>query len=296
MAGEITTFKQAKQRLIQLIGSTVREYSYDPLKGYQGVRDPLAVGLGIDLEERKSDFDYGGYLPADPPLRPKPKIFIDPTDTDHDHLNFTYFHEISHHLLRSDGDLYSFLSDLAVQNRDFDKLVDNFADIGSAEFLIPCDRIFSILHDKGFSVRLVPELDAIFPASKPAIVIQLAQCTSHKCFVVICKYGLPPRSVSQTINHSLGSDPYPHLFVEYSSQSPSQDRYGIARYTSIPEDHLISSVYQCQGYAKGIDRIPLRSGKVWTTECEALFLKGKVYAAFNLSSVPVATPSQLQLL
>ncbi|MDD5368531.1 MAG: hypothetical protein PHQ40_05565 [Anaerolineaceae bacterium] len=295
MEGKITTFKQAKQRLIELIGSTKSELSYDASKGYQGVNDPLAVGLGIDIEERKSDFDYGGYLPAEPPLRPKPKIYIDPTDSDQDHINFTYFHEISHHLIRLDGDLYSFLSDLAVQNKDFDKLVDGFADIGSAEFLIPRDRIFSILHEKGFSVRLIPDLDVMFPASKPAIMIQLAQCTSHKCFVAICKYGLPPRSKSKSINQLLESVNRPHLFVEYWSESPSQDRYGIARYTSIAGDHLILNAYQCQGYIKGVDRIPLRSGKVWMTECEALYFKGKVYATFNLSPVPVATPDQLQL-
>jgi len=188
----VNSFRQAKRRLINLVNLTKDKYKYNSGDGYSGIDDPLAKSLGIKVEEHPLQFDYGAYIPAEPPRRPNPIILLDPSSADPEHLNFSYFHEISHHLIRNDGELYGFLNDLTYRNEDFDNLIDRFANIGAAEFLIPSEDMFSELRTRSFSIQLLPELDQKFPASKPAIAIQLAQCAPHRCFVLVCQFGLLP--------------------------------------------------------------------------------------------------------
>jgi Zn-dependent peptidase ImmA (M78 family) len=218
---------------------------------------------------------------------------LDPTAGDVEHLNFSYYHEISHHLIRNDNILYGFLNDLAGRNEDFDALVERFANIGAAEFLIPLDEIYHFLSVNGFSIKLLPELDLQYPASKLAIAIQMAQCSSHRCFVVVCKYGpFLKKDSEQEGLISKQSKSKSRLYIQYSSSSPSQDKYSIAKNTLVPDNHILNSVFQKQGYLKGMDDIPFKSGTKWKVDCEALFYKGKVYGVFNISQP--AIPFTLQ--
>jgi Zn-dependent peptidase ImmA (M78 family) len=292
----VNSFREAKQRLVDLVKFTKTEYRYNASSGYQGINDKLAKRLGIIVEEHKMNFDFGLYIPADTSTRPNPVIWLDPTAGDNERLNFSYYHEISHHLIRTDNDLYSFLSDLASQNEDFDSLVDRFANIGAAEFLIPSEEIYTIQQERGFTIQLLPDLDYRYPASKPAIAIQLAQCASHKCFIVVCQFGLLPnqnREQERLLNEVINSKP--KLFVQYASSSPSQDRYSIGKHALIPENHILYRAFQNQGYLKGNDLIPFKNGTKWAEACEALFYKGKVYGAFNLSSPAIPTNLQPRL-
>jgi len=76
----------------------------------------------------------------------------------------------------------------------------------------------------------------------------------------------------------------PQLFVQYSTKSPSQDKYTIAKFTTIPADHLLYKVYETRQSSKGKDRIPFWSGTDWFVDCDAIYLKGRVYAAFNVTA------------
>jgi hypothetical protein len=290
----VSSFRQAKQRLIDLIKLTKEEHGYDSSGGYQGIDDPLAKSLGIEVEEHYMPFDLGTYIAANPPLRPKPVIWLDPTSADQERLNFSYYHEISHHLIRSDNDLYGFLSDLVDRNDEFDNLVDRFANIGAAEFLIPSEDIIALHNTRGFSIQLLPELDERYPASKPAIAIQMAQCASHRCFVTVCQFGLlQNKNQEQESFVRMGNDLEPKLYVQYSSNSPSQEKYSIGKYSVISENHLFYRAYKTQGYVKGSDYIPFKNGrKNWIVGCEALFYKGKVYGAFNVKEPKTPNPNQ----
>ncbi len=292
----VNSFRDAKQRLVEQVEKIKAQCDgLNPLS-YQGVNDSFAKILGIIVEEKKLDFDYGGYIPANPPSRPEPLIWIDPDVADSEHRNFTYFHEITHHIIREDNELYSFLNEIADRNEDLTALEDRFANIGAAEFLIPSSSITTVLSEKGFSISLLPDLDKLFPASKPAIAIQLAQCASHKCFVVVCEYGIPPKSHSSqaALLPNLPTQ-IPQLFIRYSSNSPSQDKYTIATFTTIPVDHLLSKVFETHQYFKGKDRIPFRSGTKWFVDCEAIYFKGRVYATFNVTQPPPSSSLQPSL-
>ena len=287
------SFRDAKQRLVEQVGKIKAQCNGVNPPSYQGVNDSFAKILGIKVEEKKLDFDYGGYIPANPPSRPEPIIWIDPDVADYEHRNFTYFHEITHHIIREDNELYSFLNAIADRNEDMTALDDRFANIGAAEFLIPACLVSPVISEKGFSISLLPDLDLQFPASKPAIAIQLAQCASHKCFVIVCEYGVPstPQSSQVALLPQLPNH-IPQLFVRYSSKSPSQDKYTIAKFTTIPVDHLLYKAFETHQNSKGKDRIPFRSGAKWFVDCEAIYYKGRVYAAFNVTQP--SSPSTLQ--
>lgn len=292
----VNSFRDAKYRLVEQIRTIKAQCNGLNPPSYQGVNDSYAEYLGIKVEEKKLDFDYGGYIPANPPSRHQPIIWIDPDGADSEHQNFTYFHEITHHIIREDNDLYSFLNQIADRNEDLSALEDRFANIGAAELIIPSDFISTVISEKGFSISLLPELDHQFPASKPAIAIQLAQCSSHKCFVVVCNYGIRLNSqVPQAALLPHQPNQLPHLFVQYSTKSPSQEKYTIAKFTTIPVNHLLYKVFETRQSSKGKDRIPFRSGTEWLVDCDAIYFKGRVYAAFNVTQPPPSSTLQPSL-
>jgi hypothetical protein len=286
---QIHTEQQARRRILELVWHTKAELRIQSPPCYTGVNDPIAIHLGIVVREGDLPFDEGQYIPADPPV-----IVLDPRVGDLDRLNFTYFHEISHHLIRHDGALYSFLHEYVPNDKDFRVILNHYCNIGSAEFLIPSEDVHKVIAERGFSITLVEYLEPQYPASKPAIAIQLAQCASHKCFVVICEYGWVPQRATQQIHmDGISQARRPQLYVLYSSSSPPVAKYTTARFVPIPKDHVITASYESQQLVNGRARIPFRSGTRWECECEAFFYKGKVYAAFNAS--PPTPPNQPRL-
>lgn len=292
----VNSFRDVRQRLIDKIQTLKSECNGVNPPRYEGVDDPFARYLNIGIEEKKLDFDFGGYIPANPPARPKPIIWIDPDAADIEHQNFTYFHEVTHHIIREDNEIYSFLNQIADRNEDLSALEDRFANIGAAEFIIPSNLISGVLSERGFSISLISELDKQFPASKPAIAIQLAQCSSHKCFIVVCSYGIRPVShlPQEALLPNLPNQP-PQLFVQFSTKSPSQEKYSIAKFTAIPPDHLLYKVFETRTASKGRERIPFRSGTEWLVDCEAIYFRGRVYASFNITQPPPSASLQPSL-
>lgn len=277
----IITEKDAKQRMRELVQKVKCDMELDQPPQYCGVDDPVANHLDIKVKEQVVSFGDGGmYLPN----RTPPEIAIDRTAGNQERLNFTFFHEVSHHLIREDGELYGFLHDHSP--RDLQPILEKYCNIGAAEFLVPENDIRQIITERGFSVELIRELDDVFPASKPAIAIQLAQCASHSCVVVVCEYGIIPRRNRGQIGFEGVSRPsQPQLFVRYSSGSPTY-KYNTGRFIPISKEHLIMTAYQEQSLVKGRGNIPVHSGREWLNDCEAMFYKGNVYAVFNITAPP----------
>jgi len=88
----------------------------------------------------------------------------------------------------------------------------------------------------------------------------------------------------------------PKLYVQYASNSPSQDKYSIGKYSLIPEGHLLFTAYKQQKFLTGRDYIPFKNlNKNWIVNCEALYYKGKVYGAFNITLPPPVSTLQPSL-
>lgn len=288
----IETEAQAQKRLRDLITQVKRELNLDHHPHYSGIDDPIAKHLGLEVREVALDFDEGQYIPD------RRLIVLDPRVSDSDRLNFTFFHEVSHHLIREDAFLYSFLNEYAQGDQELKRVVETYCNFGAAEFMIPIQDLRHFLTNHGFSIAHIEQLEEIYPASKIAIAIQMAHCATHQCYIVVCEYGLPPRrKEAQAPSNLLFENPQdsPGLYVCYTAQSPSITKYSIARHTRIPKEHIIAIAYQQRTYIKGRDAIPFRSQTRWEVDCEACFLKGKVFAVFNVSPPLLHSSQQLGL-
>ena len=286
----IHTEQEARQRVRALVQRTKAGLDLQEAPRYVGVEDPIADYLGIIVKEEPLPLgDEGQYIPYDPPV-----IVIAPRVSDPDRLNFTFFHEISHHLICQDDELYSFIHEYASANdKHFDTALERYCNVGAAEFLIPAGEVRKVIAARGFSIRLVEDLESAYPASKPAIAIQLAQCATHECFVVVCEWGQMPRQQIPQASFLSAVNSRPRLYVLYASSSPST-RYPIGRFVPVPSDHVIALAYRGQNAVKDVAPILFRSGnRGWKCECEAFYYKGKVYAAFNAS--PPVSPKQMCL-
>lgn len=277
----IITEGDAQQRMRELVRKVKADMDMDYLPQYQGIDDPVANHLGIKVKEQLVFYGNGGmYLPDER----SPKIAIDRAAGNQERLNFTFYHEISHHLIREDGELYGFLHDLSPQ--DLQPILEQYCNIGAAEFLVPEDDVRQVISRQGFAIELIRELDEVFPASKPAIAIQLAQCAIHSCVVVVCEFGIiPQRKQKQNLIEGFVKPTLPQLFVRYSSGSPTYP-YNTGRFIPVSKEHIIMTAYQQQSLLKGRGNIPVHSGKAWPNDCEALFYKGNVYAVFNIEAPP----------
>lgn len=274
----IITERDAQERLRSLVQQCKTRLGVDRMPSYEGTNHPLAQLLNIEIREERGVPHGGWYVPGELPY-----IAIDPCAAYPERLNFTFYHEITHHLLRTDGELYGFLDDHS--STEFDSVREDYCNLGAAEFLIPHADVRAIFHDKGFSMSLLEDFDIVYPASRAAIAIQMAQCSPHECIIAVCE---PNHFVNQDQGEPLidvEATVQPTLSVSYSSSSPSC-KYRCGRGVAIPKHHLISNAYAERKSLRGRADIPFRSGKQWPVDCEALYYKGKVYAAFNITSPP----------
>lgn len=199
-------------------------------------------------------------------------------------MEFTIFHEITHHLLDDDGEIIEYFTQhLRNNDEEYKMAIERCCNLGAAEFLMPGARVRGIIDERGFSVDLVQYIADHCGTSIIAAAIQLASCAPIDCYVVLCAYGPVPRwSPSQTA-----------LFVEYASAS-TQTKYPLARFTPIPSDHVLFQAWRDQVAAVGRSYVPFRSGKRQPCDCEARLIGERVVGLLALER-PVPS-NQLSLM
>lgn len=229
--------------------------------------------------------DGEGFYTEGPP----PTILIDPQQSSEERRNFTFYHEVTHHMIRQNDALYEFITEHAYHN--FEQTLEHYCNVGAAEFLIPLETIKNEIKTEGFSVKLIQKLGNQHSASKPAIAIQLAQAANHKCIILVCKFGnIPTKNPCQkTMNYSQSQD---CLYIQYASSSPTC-KYSCARYVVVPKIHLIYGVYKDGQYCYGQDVTLFKSGNNFRVYCEAFKLHNSVFAELRFSD-PVSA-NQLSL-
>ena len=208
---------------------------------------------------------------------------------------FTLYHEICHGLLRRDEWLWSVLHDQFRSNRDFDIIKERLCSIGAAEFLLPRESIADLFASEPISVAHIDRLANQSSASKLASAIQLADCATHQCIMVVAaRMFIPPTGQSQLLEHE---DPgKTHLVVEYSMPS-RPTKYRVGRYARIPCRSLIASAESALSgtLVTGRDFVPFRSGTPWEVNAEAVRLGSRVYALFHLEPPIPTDDGQLSL-
>jgi Zn-dependent peptidase ImmA (M78 family) len=244
--------------------------------------------FGIQICDDKLPLDKdGAYIARDP------RIIINSRVSSDERRQFTVYHELSHHLIREDDELYSYLHDAYVDTNDFERAIELVCNIGAAEFILPRDKVRELIGDQGFSLDLVTKICQQELVSGPAVLIQLVQNAPNQCYGVVCDYGIPPFSLNVNQKNFIPNQQTTTLYILYAIWSPAI-KYSIARFTLIPKDHLLMQASLEESLIKGKDKIPFRSGTDWQVPAEVMCFRGKVYGLFNVSPPP--DPQQLRLL
>lgn len=229
-----------------------------------------------------------GDLPIDKDgayIEQEAKIIINKLVTSEERRQFTLCHEVVHYLIRLDDNLYSYLHDAYPKTTDFERTVELICNIGAAEMILPKEIVRSLIGQKGFSLNLLLDLCQLDLVSGPAAFIQMVQYAPNQCYGVICERGILPIPENLDQNTFVHQTPTSALYVLYAVWSPSA-QYSIARFTRIPNDHILFRILANQVVIKGKDRIPFRSRSNWQVPCEILFFRNNVYGLFHATPPP----------
>jgi Zn-dependent peptidase ImmA (M78 family) len=240
---------------------------------------PIAHSLGLSVTEKNLDTRQDGFLA-------EKIIVINRNIRFPERNNFTFFHEISHHLLEQDDDIISFMMEYhAGKDREYSQYIEKLCNIGAAQFLAPLDQVREFIQQRNYSITLIKELDIAFPASKPALLFQLAQATPHKCTLVIVEKGFDntkPNNPNQLLNEIPCSAP--SYYTLYATTSPS-NKYWPGRFVPLPKHHILVNAFESNALLKGEDFIPYQNGNQdHRCYCEGILIGSKVYGLFNLES------------
>ena len=266
----------------------------DVVRGHSSMQRPnfnkICSDLGLDVKEVELSTEIDGLLVGR-------TILINSQIQNEDRKQFTRFHEVMHHLFNEDKELGSILRRATFNQQDeHDRQLERLCNIGAAEFLMPSAEFTKFYRENEFSVRLILVASRHFGSSAVATTIQLAQVAPNSCITAICEYGVIPNSLPPPQNYLLDRKyltPKPTLHVVYSASSPTT-KYRLARYTKIPNHHLIHQAFSRTQALDGESYVPFRSGKKMYCYCEAWPNRDRVYVLFHLTPLP--NPNQLTLI
>lgn len=274
---DIRNEREARERIRQIVQEVLAQVGLGEAPPYSGPAHPIATALNIQLREAPHPLGNGDgcYIES------SSTILIDPSVQSAERKNFTFYHEVGHHLLRHDDLLYGFLDDLAGDR--FDQAKEMYCNLFAAEFLMPLAKVKAHLGTTGFSMEQIRALDEMFSASLPALALQMAQAAMHQCIIVVCEYGrLPTRDARRLLNSANGNE---CLHIHYTSRSPSST-YSCSRFVPIPRGHIIHNAFDEQVHLVGSDRTLFRSGNNFPVHVDAFHYKGRVFAEFRFSDPP----------
>jgi len=269
-----------KRHIIKLVQDTVREYSSTQVPNF----GEICTGLGLDVQEVSLPDGIDG-------MHRGRTIFINSQVRNEERKRFTQFHEVTHYLIEKDGDLISDLHDTTwTQDDGYERQLEQFCNIGAAEFLMP-RRIFARLYkEREFNVELIPYAARYFGSSTIATTLQLAQVAPNSCITAVCELiHSDPKSSQTRFSSAKDNSTKQKLHITYSASSPST-KYLLAKYTKIPGDHLINHAFSRTEPVEGESYVPFRSGKKMPCYCEALADGDRIYALFHLTPPP--SPNQ----
>lgn len=252
-----------------------------------GWEDPmiLARSLGIRVEQGRLGPDREGAALDG-------LIVIDGEAGVLSRVRFTFYHEIMHHLVRQDDELYSELHDQYEEAGDLSRISERLANVGAAEFLVPRETVLEAATRFGFSLSLLLNLQRLSVASPTATCIQIGLCAPHRCVALVARQTAVAVNASQS-SLLRGSS---HAFAVEVAVSSRSMRYGVAQGTPIPQGHLLRDALVVEeGHVlNGKDRIPFRNQQTaWPVECEAVRIGGQVFALFHADARPGPTANQI---
>ena len=275
-------------------------------RAYAEWDDPhrLSQRLGLSVHETSIGLGREGAAWAQ-------AIYLDPAAGVPARRQFTFYHEICHHLLRRDDELFSILHDQYETDTLLQTISERLCNVGAAEFLLPQATVRAATLEHGFSIALIEALSQPGRVSRVAACAQLTFCAPHHCIAVVCHAG----GLTATASRLPLADAAPPLLpmthpfgqanvraqrervqIVCAFRSP-QTKYACAAGTMLPPDHLLTSmIHKPHGEpVKAMAPIPFRRQTQWEVACEAVRLGAQVFAFFHLDDPSPPTPGQMRL-
>lgn len=266
------TQRQVAERVIALVERVGRERALPPGATPQDV----CACLGLSIHRGALPSGTDGLLVGR-------QIVINERVSWPPRVAFTIFHEVVHHLLDEDGEIIEFFTEaLRGDERAYALAIERCCNVGAGEFLLPRERVRELLCVEGTSVQLVAQMTRDFGASLVATALQLALCAPQECYMVLATHGAIPQA----------RPPRTGLYLEYAFASWSV-RYPLARYTPVPDDHLLAAAWRDQQPAGGPSYIPFRSGRRMPCYAEVGWVGGRMIGL--LTRQRPTSPDQLAL-
>ena len=174
-------------------------------------------------------------------------------------VEFTIYHEITHHLLDEDGEIIEHFTELLRNDEGaYKREIERYCHKGAAEFLMPQEKVAQAIRAEGLSVDLIETMANRHGSSLIASALQLAHCAPVDCLVVLCSYGPIPKYWPR----SLG------LYVDYVGAWPRR-KYPLARFSPVGGDHVLAHAWEESRRTEGKAYVPYKSGKREPAYCEA---------------------------
>ena len=230
-----------RRHVIELVREVVDEYASTTIPTF----DEICSGLGLDVRE--------GFLPdGTDGIQKGTTIVINSEIKNEERKRFTRFHEVTHYLLEKDGYVISELHQYTTQEDGYERQLEQFCNIGAAEFLMPRKIFAGLYKEREFNVELIPYAAHYFGSSTIATTLQLAQVAPNSCITAVCELIHSDPELSQTrFSSAKDNSTKQKLHIAYSASSPST-KYLLAKCTEIPEDHLDqSSIFANSNRLKG---------------------------------------------
>jgi hypothetical protein len=198
-------------------------------------------------------------------------IVIDLQSGTEERRRFTWYHEITHFLIRTYDEIYSILHEQYVRDEDFTRIRERLSDIGAAEFLMPRDLLRSLFAQYRYSLTCLEAAGEMTGASRTALCVQLARLAPHRCSAVVCR----PRLLESLQNQRLFSNQGQQLALQVAlSMSSRTMNYPIASGAIIPQNHILHEAWQMENgvLVSGDAPLLLRYQTNWVVQCEGVRL------------------------
>lgn len=258
--GHLLTPRELDQRIVDLVARARNDHGI--AAGCDG--RAACEKLGLKLERGALPTGTDGMLAEG-------CVIIDRGVSWAPRVEFTIYHEITHHLLEEDDEIIEHFTELLRNNeRAYDREIERCCDKGAAEFLMPQASVAETISNEGFSVELVELISERHGSSIIASALQLARCAPVDCFVVLCSHGFAPRSRPRR----------PGLYVDYVG-APLRRKYPLARFSVVHGDHVLAHAWEDRCWVEGETYVPYSSGKYMPCYGEAKplgpFVAGALY-------------------
>ena len=252
--------RQMRDHVVQLVRGKIKEHGLPDRPTWKETVN--ALGLPTP---KAADIAQDGLWSSD-----DRQIVYSSRLTCMERIEFTIFHEVTHHLIEDDGEILSQFGEYFMGKADDKKehyALEALCHRGAGEFVMPSAHFLPMIQSMNWRVAGIKHAAARFGCSAVAAAFQFTLYHPKACFLAVCEMGVPRGRRDEV------------LHVAYTVCNRAVD-FPMYRYETVPKHHLVHQVWHdgsdMTGEAQGFYRSP----KSRPMECEVTCVGRRAYAAF----------------